>query len=121
MSSAILEAHSLAAQLPSLCVVGIPSQIAQLLDGKPEESIIAIWLSMKDQPKCRAAIDSYLALWRFMVPETTGDTLRELGLEPGPVYRQILQELRSAVIDGQVKTTEDEQKLLDELVVKHAR
>ena len=119
-SAAILQAHFLGAQLPELCSHGNPSQIVQLLDGNREESIIALWLSMQDQPECRQAIDNYLALWRFMAPAATGDTLRELGLDPGPAYREILQQLRSAVIDGQVKTAEDEQKLLDELVERHA-
>ena len=121
MSSAILDAHFLAETLPSLCAAGNPSQITELLDGRPQESIIALWLSMQDRTKCREAIDNYLEHWRFMLPETTGDILRELGLKPGPAYREILKALRSAVIDGQIKTAADEQKLLDELLANHDR
>jgi tRNA nucleotidyltransferase (CCA-adding enzyme) len=38
-----------------------------------------------------------------------GDTLRALGIAPGPVYRTILDELRAAFLDGEV-TTEQEQQ-----------
>lgn len=119
MSTTIIEAGNIAAQFPSICADGTPSRIVELLDGKPEASIMALWINMRNQPKCREVIDNYFNLWRFMAPETTGDTLRERGLVPGPAYRQILQELRWAVLDGLVKTPEDEEKLLDELVLNY--
>jgi len=73
---------------------------------------------MKDQGECRHAIGHYLSEWRFVSPTTTGDTLRDLGLPPSPVYRKILTTLRAAWLDGLIMNREEEAELLQKLVEK---
>ncbi len=38
------------------------------------------------------------------VPVLTGDDLKELGLEPGPHYKRLLEAVREAQLEGTVKT-----------------
>ncbi len=61
------------------------------------------------------SVDEYLSRWRYIKPRTTGRTLIRLGIPPGPAYQAILNRLRTAWLDGKVKTIEGEKKLLDKL------
>ena len=54
--------------------------------------------------------------WRWIEPFTTGDTLKKLGLEPGPVYKSILSDLKSAWLNGKIKDRDDEEEMLKSLI-----
>jgi tRNA nucleotidyltransferase (CCA-adding enzyme) len=54
--------------------------------------------------------------WRWVKPVTTGDDLRALGLSPGPDYARILQRLRKAWLDDEVKSYAEERALLQKLI-----
>jgi tRNA nucleotidyltransferase (CCA-adding enzyme) len=55
------------------------------------------------------------------MPSISGDDLKAYGLPPGPAYRQILQKLRTARLDGRISTDIDEQKLLEQLLKELAQ
>jgi hypothetical protein len=55
-------------------------------------------------------------MWRQIFPKTDGHILQQLGIPPGPIYRQILQTLRSAWLDGTIGSPEEEESLLEELL-----
>jgi tRNA nucleotidyltransferase (CCA-adding enzyme) len=116
ISRGIEDAHRFGVEIPHLCSEARPSEIVEKLDDIREESLLVIWLAMEDEPDCRRVIDRYLSEWRYVTPGTTGDTLREMGLSPGPAYRKILQTLRAAWLDGEISTPEDENVLLSGLV-----
>jgi hypothetical protein len=42
--------------------------------------------------------------------------LKALGIEPGPRYAVILRQLRNAWLDGEVKTEEEEETMLQGLI-----
>ena len=46
------------------------------------------------------------------VTELTGDDLIQMGIKPGPVFKTVLQSIRSARLNGLVKTREDELTLV---------
>ena len=50
--------------------------------------------------------------WRWVRPVTNGDDLRKLGVPPGPIYAKVLQQLRAAWLNGEVKSLAEEQALL---------
>ena len=50
--------------------------------------------------------------WRWVRPVNNGDDLRKLGVKPGPIYAKVLQRLRAAWLDGEVKSLAEEQALL---------
>jgi tRNA nucleotidyltransferase (CCA-adding enzyme) len=62
------------------------------------------------------SLHAYLEKWQHVKAITTGDDLKQLGLEPGPKYKEILDRLRAAWLDGEVTTREEEYKLRDYLI-----
>ncbi|MCL4560382.1 MAG: CBS domain-containing protein [Chloroflexi bacterium] len=92
-----------------------PSVITGRLEEVPLPSLYAAFKTTEDPQLC-ALIESYVCKWRWLTPETTGETLRSLGLTPGPTYRTILKSLRSAWLDGEIDTPEQEHQMLAELI-----
>lgn len=87
-----------------------PSQWTVYLDEVPALAVYAVYL-MKNEPVLRA----YLVEWRNIKPYTTGYTLQQRGLEPGPKFKEILTRLRAAWLDGEVQTEDEENLLLEKL------
>jgi tRNA nucleotidyltransferase (CCA-adding enzyme) len=63
----------------------------------------------------------YLTAWRSVRPKTSGHDLKKRGLPPGPAYQTILRRLRDARLDGEVRTNEDELRLLEKLISEKNR
>jgi tRNA nucleotidyltransferase (CCA-adding enzyme) len=114
----ILETNRLMKELPELCLEGQPSTFVAVMQGLQEDALVATWLGLHEHPKCRKAIDQFLSQWRSVSPYATGDTLRELGLPPGPAYGRIIDALRKAWLDGRVNSAEEEDRLLGKLVAE---
>jgi tRNA nucleotidyltransferase (CCA-adding enzyme) len=112
----LLGANRLANALPMVVREGRPSDIVMLLDDVPEQALAAAWVAFSDDHQTQAAIDRYLHEWRFLEPKTDGNDLRDLGLEPGPAYGNILWELRAAWLDGEVRKENQERELLKHLL-----
>jgi len=58
----------------------------------------------------------YLEEWRKLKPYTTGTTLQERGISPGPVYKQIFQQLTDSWIDGEIISRAEEENYLQTLI-----
>ena len=67
----------------------------------------------------RTPIERYVTTWRHIQPTYTGEDLRLLGIPPGPVYKKILDELRSAWIDGLIQDHTGEQQMFNRLIGDH--
>jgi tRNA nucleotidyltransferase (CCA-adding enzyme) len=52
----------------------------------------------------RRQIWQYLTCWRYLKPPLDGNDLRALGYPPGRQYKQILEALLTATLDGQITT-----------------
>lgn len=76
-----------------------PSEIAAQLDRLSEAALVAAYV-LREQ--ARSLIDRFLAEWRFVRPELSGDDLVALGLAPGPQFKRILWQLRAGRLDGTV-------------------
>ncbi len=118
MYSVILDAGRTGRILSELGGEQRPSRIVQQLEEMPESSLVAAWLALADRPDLRRVLEQYLSSWRFVVPTTKGDLLRQLGLPPGPIYSQILWQLRAARLDGEVTSEEEEWRLVEALVAE---
>jgi tRNA nucleotidyltransferase (CCA-adding enzyme) len=103
-------ASSLRSRLPSL-QHSKPSQWTFTLDELPALSVYAVYRGTEDP-----ALRQYLSQWRKVKPTFDGDDLKQRGLEPGPRFAEILRQLRAAWLDGDVKSEEEELKLLEKLV-----
>jgi tRNA nucleotidyltransferase (CCA-adding enzyme) len=71
---------------------------------------------MSSDPNVQQTLNQYLTEWRHIKPYTTGYTLQQRGLEPGPRYKEILSRLRAAWLDGEVQNEEEELKLLGDFL-----
>ncbi len=101
-------------ELPGL-VSEKPSAITGRLAKTPCLAIYGLHRA-SDDPKARQILEMYSKKWKNVSARTTGHDLREIGLPPGPTYKQILTTLRNAWLDGEVTTHKGELRLLKKLV-----
>ncbi|MBC7315889.1 MAG: hypothetical protein H5T70_05680 [Chloroflexi bacterium] len=71
---------------------------------------------LTDSELVRERLDLYEHTLSTVSPRIDGHYLRALGVPPGPIYGEILDRVRDAVLDGQVQTLEEEQALACRLV-----
>ena len=92
-----------------------PSQSVELLEGYSLRAIETLD-QILPEGEIKNKIEYYLSEWRHVKPKTTGHDLKKLGLEPGPKYAEVLRRLRAAWLDGEVKSKEEEERLLKSIV-----
>jgi tRNA nucleotidyltransferase (CCA-adding enzyme) len=87
-----------------------PSAVYEVLRNVPEPAlaILAALETRTVSANIRAFLDSYSKV-RIA---TTGADLRGAGLKPGPAFREILDELLFARLDGRIRTVTEERALL---------
>jgi len=77
--------------------------------------LYAIYLTQDVEP-VRKMLENYIKEWQYVQAVTTGNDLRSTKLEPGPVYSQILAELKDAWLDKKVTTPQQEKQLLANII-----
>ncbi len=86
-------------------------EIYEKLEGYfPESSLTALATSENEQFKEKVRM--YLKELQDIQIYTNGKTLIEAGLVPGPVFGEILREILKGKVNGEIKTQEDEEKLI---------
>jgi tRNA nucleotidyltransferase (CCA-adding enzyme) len=84
-----------------------PSEIYRaLLSFRPEELLFL--MGKAEYESTRKAVSHYFHRYRNVKTDLKGKDLKEMGIPPGPVYRQLLDELLDARIDGEVESRYDE-------------
>jgi len=76
-----------------------PSAIARLLRQYDLPTLILI--AVKTQRQVRRQIWQYLTQWSHVQPPLNGNDLKALGYQPGRQYREILDTLLAATLDGE--------------------
>jgi len=87
-----------------------PSQVVQLLRGYDMGMLILI--AIRIQQAIRRQIWQYSTVWSHLHPFLNGNDLKKLGYKPGPSYRQILDDLLAATLDGVVKDRSSSEEFL---------
>ena len=77
------------------------------LSGLKIELALYMMASTKHE-NVKRSISNYFTKLRHVDILIKGQDLIEMGLKPGPVFREILQAVRDAKINGQLKTRSDE-------------
>lgn len=84
-----------------------PSRVFRWLADAPLEVVLALMARM-ERPELRKVVGDFLATMRRVRPFLRGSDLRALGVRPGPIYREILNSLQYARLDGHVQNRDDE-------------
>ena len=77
-----------------------PSTVYQLL--RPYDDVSLILFAVRTAPEIRRLVWQYLTKLSQVKPFLNGNDLKKLGYQPGPIYKQIIEDLLVAVLDGQV-------------------
>ena len=105
------EVIALRALIPRLVAPALkPSALVALLEPYSPTALCLLRVA-EPNPLLRERLDAYRDRLAHVHPVTTGHDLRALGLKPGPAYRAILDQLRTARLDGLVQTDADERAL----------
>lgn len=101
-------------ELESLSIV----EIVNYLDNQPETALVAAAAFNPDNPGGEI-IMKYLTTWRHIHPTINGRNLEKLGIPRGPYYRTILDTLRAAWLNGEIKNKVEENMLLSTLIQRY--
>ncbi|MBW4577394.1 MAG: CBS domain-containing protein [Aphanothece sp. CMT-3BRIN-NPC111] len=96
----------------SLPMCRCPSEVVGLL--REYKLPILVLIAVKSQLLVRRQIWQYLTRWANVQAPLTGNDLKKLGYKPGPQYRQILDALLRATLDGVVSDHADAEAFLAE-------
>ncbi|UCF91311.1 MAG: CBS domain-containing protein [Desulfobacterales bacterium] len=83
------------------------SALYEKLTGFRTEMILYMMAATKYE-KVKKSISHYFTQLRHVSISLKGQDLKKMGLNPGPVFREILQATLNAKLDGRLKTREDE-------------
>ena len=93
-----------------------PSFVEKQLRGTSSMLLVLLQSNLSASKQLKQLIPTYYTQWRHVKTVTTGDTLREMGLPPGPIYQTILNQLKADKLDGVFDTPKAEQTRLQELI-----
>ncbi len=112
------EVVALRARLPRLTAPDLPDRaLVRLLEPFSRPALCVLRVAEPD-PVLRARLDRYLDGLSHVRPTLRGDTLRAMGLPPGPIYREILGKLRDARLQGDIADDGEERALAERLVAE---
>lgn len=111
----LVEASRLGKRVHEVTGRSAPSEIVRELEEISEKAIVAVWFAL-EEGEARSKLEQFLSEWRWIRPSVDGNTLRQLGLPPGPVYSSILRRLRDGRLNGEIAAEEDEERMLKKLV-----
>lgn len=84
-----------------------PSEVYRALSGVAPEALVVL-MARAESEGARRMISHYLTTTRGVEPAIGGEDLIALGLEPGPRFKEILEEVRDLRIDGELKNKDEE-------------
>lgn len=84
-----------------------PSETYRLLHGLPDETLLGLMAKSKGEAVKRQ-ISAFLTTYQHVKPALSGTDLKAMGLKPGPPFKNILDRLLEARLNGEVKTEADE-------------
>jgi tRNA nucleotidyltransferase (CCA-adding enzyme) len=99
-------------------VAGIKkSEIYRMLDSLSREAMLFIMARTRSD-EVKKAISAYITHNNAYKPFTTGEDLKKLGVPEGPLYKEVLEKVKEAKIDLDLKTKEAESHFLETYLVE---
>ena len=94
------------AEMPKLANLSIKAtEIAKILQKFDTQTLILA--GAKCEPTHRRILWLYLMKWQFVKAPLTGEDLKQIGYSAGKQIGEILQRLRWAALDGEIKTKDE--------------
>lgn len=110
------EVHRLQALLPQLEQPDLrPSQLYAMLQPYSMEAVMTLSIAA-DSPGVLDRLRLYIETLQRVQLHVTGEFLKQRGLPPGPAYREILQQVLAARLDGEISTPAEEEALAESLL-----
>ena len=94
-----------------------PAETFRALRNLPDETLVFLMAKTRSE-RGKQNISDQFTTDRLARPILSGNDLKAMGLEPGPLYNRILDRLLDARLNGEVKTEADERRLVSRLA-KH--
>jgi tRNA nucleotidyltransferase (CCA-adding enzyme) len=94
------------------------SEVFHLLEGLSQESRLFI-MAKTHSEEVKKAISNYITFADSLIPKATGKDIRNLGIQAGPVYGQILDALKEAKIDQGLSSKEEEIAFIQRYITEH--
>ena len=111
----VLAVGQLLAALGRLSADARPSEIHAVCKEHAPRVLLAARIVLDDDFH-GAMLDRFYGEYHHVKTELTGDDLRARGLQPGPRFAYLLEQLLAARLDGQIDDITGERVLLDELL-----
>lgn len=102
----VAQAKALADALQKIDL-NLPADAVACLRHAPAETAL-LAAALTDRETAQEAVYRYYSAWHPIKTEITGDDLQKMGLEPGPIFKKILDEVLAARLNGQISTKRDE-------------
>ncbi|MHC5615406.1 MAG: CBS domain-containing protein [Nostoc sp.] len=93
-----------------------PSQVVQLL--RQYDLPMLILIAVQSPRSLRHQIWEYFTVWANVQPLLNGNDLKKLGYKPGAQYRQILDDVLAATLDGVIKDKFEAEEFLAQQYLK---
>jgi tRNA nucleotidyltransferase (CCA-adding enzyme) len=90
------------------------SQIFRILHPYRFSNLILV--GARSSKKIRRLIWQYLTKWSKIQAPLTGDDLKAMGYKPGPKYKQVLDQLLTKTLDGDIKTREEAEVFVKQMM-----
>jgi len=114
MKTALLHLNTINSEIHSYPNLS-PSQVVRRLE---KISPVILYAAYQITPSVeeKKIIQKYISEWKKIKPFTDGHALQASSIPPGPIYEKILERLRSAWLDSEIKSKKEEQNLLRDLI-----
>ena len=92
-----------------------PAEVYHLLSGLSDETLLLLMAKSKGDT-VRRHISAFVTTYQHVKPALSGADLKEMGLKPGPQFKQILAQLLDARLNGDLRTEAEERQFVQQMV-----
>jgi tRNA nucleotidyltransferase (CCA-adding enzyme) len=114
------EAYNIRSNRTAIAEAEQASHLYRLLVSTSDDARLIAWLALKDEDEAASRqLVRFQAELRDVTPIIDGNYLKKaFKLQPGPLYRVILDTLRDARLDGLVATLDDERVIVEQILAE---
>ncbi len=93
-----------------------PGTVEKLLRGFTATQLLLLQAHQATPAALKVQIPTYFNTWRLIKTTADGNTLRQIGVRPGPIYQKILDQLLADKLNGEFESDAAESERLTQLI-----